>query len=161
MPIRDKAEVSVLPMIAGKLRWSMGQVMGAEGMDEEQFWDACDFTSELFVAVVQAIDWNRALLEAGSMCSQREEEDPDHKPFARGIYVDTHGDENMNMKMDFCPDCLRYVLLRMKKHEVLAKDEDIEMPDDTPPKGFKLNRKMALEMIDWIKRRKESWKEGT
>lgn len=158
MPVRDKAEVTVMPMFAGPLRWTMGHVMGADSLNEDEFWEVGDFVTELYVATMEAIDWNRLVLEAGAMCSHKQEADPDHKPKVRGIYEDTHGEENMNMNMTFCADCLRLVALRLQKHEIMEQD-DVEgtLPEEHPPKGWKLPPPLIREFAEWLKRRKAAF----
>lgn len=161
MPVRDKAEIAVLPMFSGPLRWTMGTVMGANGLSEEEFWTANDFVTELYVATVEAIDWNRLVLEAGAMCSQKQELDPEHKPKVRGHYEDTHGDEGMNMTMTFCPDCLRLVTLRLQKYEIMSQENVEEtLPEEHPPAGWRLPQPLVREFAEWLKKRKAAFTGG-
>jgi hypothetical protein len=163
VPVREKAEVDVLPLLAGKLHESMGHTLGAYALSEEQFWDVCDFVNELYVAVIEAVDFNRVILEAGAMCGEKQAADKDHLPAARQRHYGLHRDDSMfgegeGMQMEFCADCFRLCALRMEKHRVMEQ-EDVEttLPDEHARPGWRLPDKLAVELADWVKRRREAY----
>lgn len=162
MPVRDKAEVGILPMFTGRLRFSMGHPLGADGLDDAQWFDAQDFVTELFVQTMESIDFNRVLLEAGAMCEKKQDADPDHQPKVRGVYKDDSlfraPGSDLNMEMVFCADCFRLCTLRLRKHEVMVQEDVAEtLPEEHPPEGWKLPRHLAVEFAQWLKKRKETW----
>jgi hypothetical protein len=163
MPVRDKAEVDILPMFAGELHKTMGQVVGAEALSEEEFWDVSDFVSELFVKTMESIDFNRVILEAGGLCDQKQAADPDHKPHVAARYkhdslIEEHNPD-FNLGVEFCADCFRLCILRLRKWEVMEqKDVADTLPDDHAPEGYKLPEHLAGAFVRWVRQRKESWK---
>jgi hypothetical protein len=162
MPVRDKAEMDVLPMFAGELHRTMGQVVGAAGLTEDEFWDVSDFVSELFVAIFQAVDYNRVILEASGMCAEKQAADPDHKPKVEARYkhaslIEGHNPD-FNLGVEFCADCFRLCILRIEKWRVM-EDEDVAktLPEDHAPEDFKLPLRLAKQFAWWCAKRKKVW----
>lgn len=162
MPVRDKAEVAVMPMLAGRAHWTMGQLIGFDGLSEEQYWNVADFMGELFVATMEAIDWNRVILEASGMCTEKQTADPDHKPKVQAIYkhdslIEEHNPD-FNQDVSFCADCFRLTILRLKKWEVMEQADVAEtLPEERPPEGWVLPRTLARELAEWLEKRKEAF----
>lgn len=163
MPVREKAEVEVLPMFMGRMHESMGQTLGAHALTEEEFWNGCDFVNELYVALIEGIDFNRVILEAGGMCSKKQDEDPDHQPKVQALYkhdslIEDHNPE-FNMEMSFCADCFRLCILRMQKHEVMHQaDVEGTLPDERAPAlPWPMPEDLAERMAELLKERKERW----
>jgi hypothetical protein len=162
MPVRDKAEVDVLPMFAGELHKTMGQVVGAIDLTEDEFWDVSDFVTELFVTVFNSVDYNRVILEASGMCSEKQAADENHKPKVEARYkhdslIEEHNPE-FNLGVEFCADCFRLCILRVQKWNVM-NDEDIvdTLPEDHAPENFKLPLRRAKQFATWCAKRKEDW----
>jgi hypothetical protein len=162
MPVRDKAEVDILPMFVGELHKTMGQVVGAMGLTEEEFWDVSDFVSELFIAIFNSVDYNRVILEASGMCSEKQAGDEDHKPKIEARYkhaslIEEHNPE-FNLGVEFCADCFRLCILRIEKWRVM-RDEDVAktLPEDHAPEGFQLPLQLAKQFASWCAKRKKSW----
>lgn len=162
MPVRDKAEVDVLPMFAGELHKTMGQVVGAAGLTDEEYWDVSDFVSELFVAMFQSVDFNRVILEASGMCAEKEAADPDHKPHVAARYAHSslieEPNPDFNLGVEFCADCFRLCILRVQKWRVM-EDSDIEdtLPEDHAPENFQLPLRLAKQFAWWCAKRKKVW----
>lgn len=162
MPVRDKAEVEVLPMLAGRLRSTMGQIVGASALGEEDFYNVSDFLNELFVAVFEAVDFNRVILEAGGMCTEKQDADPDHKPTIQARYkhdslIEDHNPD-YNLGLEFCADCFRLCILRVDKWRVMEQaDVEETLPEDHAPEGFELPEELVEQLASWCAKRKESW----
>lgn len=164
MPVRDKAEVDILPMFAGELHKAMGQVVGAEALGEEEFWDVSDFVSELFVKTMESIDFNRVILEAGGLCDQKQAGDPDHKPHVAARYkhdslIEEHNPD-FNLGVEFCADCFRLCILRLRKWEVMEQKDVAEtLPEEHAPESFELPGDLAEEFAAWCAKRKAEFHE--
>jgi len=152
-----------MPMFAGELHTTMGQIVGAYALDEQDFYNVMDFVSELFVEVFEAVDFNRVILEASGMCTEKQEADPNHKPTVRSRYkhdslIEEHNPD-FNLGVEFCADCFRLCILRMEKWRVMEQaDVAKTLPEDHAPKGWKLPGQLAEELAAWLRNRKESWK---
>lgn len=165
MPVREKAEMAVAPMLAGTPSESMGQIIGAAALTSDQFWDVCDFINELFVALIEGTDFNRVILEASGLCSQKQDADPEHKPAVRALYkhdslIEGHNPD-YNMEVSFCADCFRLCILRMDKHEVMEQgDVENTLPEERAPTiGWPMPAKLAQQLAELLKERKEHWNE--
>lgn len=162
MPVRDKAEMDLLPMFAGELHKTMGQVVGAAGLTDEEYWDVCDFVSEMFVRIFNGVDYNRVILEASGLCSEKQAADEDHKPKVEARYkhdslIEGHNPE-FNLGVEFCADCFRLCILRIQKWKVMNDEDIVEtLPDDHAPENFKLPLRLAKQFAWWCAKRKKVW----
>lgn len=164
MPVRDKAESNILPMFAGELHTTMGHVVGAFALDEEQYWDVSDFITELFVKVMESVDFNRVILEAGGMCSEKQAADPDHKPQVAARYshdslIEGHNPD-FNLATEFCADCFRLCIMRQEKWRVMEQEDVVKtLPEDHAPERFRLPSELAREFAFWCAKRKAEFHE--